>query len=192
MRFLVFIGAGVVVLLAGIWFFMVKTVTVKGEEVKGAEELREERFGEHRRFIASADSIKLFSVATPPRKGPLGEEILEYQTYGKVEISDRGVFGKVADDLYERVYGGQGNWMVACFSPRHCLKVVKAEQQRWFLICFQCSQIRIYGVDETDDLGSINLKRKVEPSQLLNTLLDEAGIPREPSPSAKAGESDRS
>jgi hypothetical protein len=68
--------------------------------------------------------------------------------------------------------------VIACFEPRHGLILHNADGTSIeFLICFQCYQVKDWGLSE--DLGKAlgSFSSTLRPQ--LNKLLDAQGIPRE-------------
>ena len=148
-----------------------------------ADQLREERFGDHGQFLREADRLEIYSVASTgpsifPEESPTKNEFHGFKIYGKTQTKDRPKIEAIWSDVYDRIYSASGDSYTYCFWPRHAIRAFCADGVRDYLICFECNHLYVYPDHSNDEYERIGLE-SVSGSLTLNTLLDDARIPRE-------------
>jgi hypothetical protein len=90
---------------------------------------------------------------------------------GEVAIAARADQRTVATDLERGITFWVGDRM-ACFEPRHGVRVTDGDVTYDFLICFECMTVVVYSDDEP--IGSIGITRS---PNTLNELLSRSDVP---------------
>ena len=148
-----------------------------------ADQLREERFGDHGQFLREADRLEIYSVAstgpsTYPEDSPTKDEFHGFKIYGKTQIEHRPNIEAIWSEVHDRIYSASGDSYTYCFWPRHAIRAFCADGARDYLICFECNHLYVYPDPSNDEYERIGLEA-VAGSLVLNTVLDDARIPRE-------------
>jgi hypothetical protein len=63
---------------------------------------------------------------------------------GIAHVTDLKEIQRLTDSLGKAIDAGKS--IAACFSPRHALRIKKADGQIDIVVCFQCSAVRVYGL----------------------------------------------
>lgn len=135
--------------------------------------------------LDKADEIVLRSInpkhTAKPGFGGASPELDDYPVFGETKLckEDRkrvvASFRSAAADLAEANKKANGVGGVGCFIPRHALRLKHKEATYDLLICFQCSNVRIYkDGEETEGVGILN--RDGKHSKVLNDVLTAAKI----------------
>ena len=156
----------------------------------GAEQLRKERFGDHGQFLREADRLEIYSIAstgpsTYPEESLTKDEFHGFKIYGKTQTEHRSNIKAIWSEVYDRIYSAPGESYTYCFWPRHAIRAFCADGARDYLICFECNHLYVYPDLSNDEHERTGLET-VSGSLTLNTLLDDARIPRERPESTKA------
>jgi len=127
--------------------------------------------------FVDANNLTLYSIdgnnITMPRDQPIeGDDFHGCPVLGKVDISDptrrKAIVEALAAGISEIPME-----VKACFWPHHAIRAEKNGQTIDCLICFYCSNFRIYSGDTITEGGQITHA----PEKLLNQYLTEAGVP---------------
>lgn len=121
-------------------------------------------------------AIKLEVLSLDPakfdEKGKEPEFFQGYRVMGRIEIPKSERFDALRDSLIAGVAPAS---MLRCFSPRHGVRVVTKKRTMDLVMCFECGRTVVVGLPEQDPPLSVDFIN----SDLLNKILDEAGIPRD-------------
>ncbi|MHC5537639.1 hypothetical protein ACYOEI_05345 [Singulisphaera rosea] len=94
-----------------------------------------------------------------------------YPVLGKVEIASAERRSEVIQAL-RRSTQDLDHGFARCFWPRHALRAERDGKAVDYVICFQCSWIKVFQGDEVTDIVT-----NKDPQELLNGYLKEAAIP---------------
>lgn len=128
--------------------------------------------------IRLADDIELLSLAPSEGIGATDGPFHGYEILGTMPITPNR--STLAAAIGAAVALSQPR-MVACFNPRHGLRIKRAGELTDVVICFECSTLYV-------ERGTSSERFNIEdpPEALLNSWLDSAGIPRA-APSSTSG-----
>ena len=120
------------------------------------------------------DSFELLSIN--PR--PMGYDYLGFHSYavlGKTIVTEPSVQRRIARSVR---WGARLNYVpppfgLACFSPRHAIRVTHGESTTDFLICFHCRHVWVYGCYPQN----WNFDICGFPESTLDEILTKAGVP---------------
>lgn len=148
-----------------------------------ADQLREQRFGDHGRFLREADRLEIYSIASTgpssyPAEEPTNEEFHGFKIYGETLTEHGPDIETIWSELDDRIYSGPGSSYTYCFWPRHAIRAFCNDGARDYLICFECDHLYVYPDPASDEYERIGLE-DAPGSLTLNTLLDDARVPRE-------------
>jgi hypothetical protein len=94
-----------------------------------------------------------------------------YTVLGKTAV--KGDLAKKVREAIEKGASENNDKKGACFHPRHGIRISTAKTSYDLVICFQCLQIEVYEGDKEITL----VLTSGSPSDLLNKVLTDAGIP---------------
>ena len=122
--------------------------------------------------IGAAESVELLSL--DPKETMIGNgkgPFHGFDVLGSVALSteDRNA---VADSVAAAIRASEPR-LVACFFPRHGLRIHRGEASEDVVICFECATA-YFG--SAEPLQRINIEESAE--SVLNALLDRANVPR--------------
>lgn len=126
--------------------------------------------------LADADKLTLYSFdgsdfLFASQKPSAEGEFYGCPVLGKVEIADQRRRKAIVDAVGVGIRGGR--FVASCFWPHHAIRAEKDGQSVDYIICFYCSNFRIYsGKSVTGGGATTNVSEK-----LLNRYLTEAGVP---------------
>ena len=126
--------------------------------------------------IRVADGIDLLSLEPGENVGATSGTFHRYEILGAVPVAlvNRSV---LAEALGEAVAASRPR-MVACFLPRHALRIRAAGAATDVVICFECSTLYV-----KREGSSQRFNVESSPETLLDSWLDAAGVARAVSPS---------
>jgi len=120
--------------------------------------------------LEKAEKVELYSLE--PR-GAKGKDLFhDYTVLGKVELKDK------ADraDAVKAVAGALGVGSGAkCFDPRHGMRLVRGGKSVDLVICFRCSNVRVYGLTANDK--SVRVTTAKTAQEALDKILSGANVP---------------
>jgi hypothetical protein len=148
-----------------------------------ADQLREQRFGDHGHFLREANRLEIYSIAstgpsTNPEEPPTNDEFHGFKVYGKTLTEHRPEIEAIWSEVHDRIYSEPGDSYTYCFWPRHAIRAFSDDGARDYLICFECDHLYVYPDSSSDKYERIGLE-EAPGSLTLNTLLDDARVPRE-------------
>jgi hypothetical protein len=123
------------------------------------------------------DTFELISIS--PRS--MGYAYLGFHGYpvlGKTTVTDASAQRRIARSIR---WGARLNWVpppfgLACFSPRHAIRVTHGQSTTDFLICFHCRHVEVYG----NHPENWNFDICGFPESTLDEILQKAGVPLAP------------
>jgi|GEM_PF-4229656 len=132
-------------------------------------------------FLREAERIEVLSLASDgvpmPEVGASQGDFYGYQIYGATAVSDPALIENVWSDVTKRIADDNSS-SVMCFNPRHGIRAFKGDEQRDFVICFECESIRIHNPKSSQPRLYVPLTSASAPLAM-DELLDAASIPRE-------------
>lgn len=125
--------------------------------------------------IRAADSIDLLSLATADGIGPTNGPFHGYEILGTLPVpaANRST---LADTLSDAVADSPPR-LVACFYPRHGLRIRAGSTITDVIICFECSTLYVKREGTSERFNVEN-----SPEALVNSWLDVSGIKRTAGP----------
>ncbi len=113
----------------------------------------------------------------------------DYPILGSVTIDGEGAAGRWVQFLRDQIV--PGGMFLCDFMPRHGFRLATADVDVDILMCFRCSQLKVFGGGKIDTADNPIFSQAVEAQ--LNRLFDKRGIERDlPAVSSPSGEGGRS
>ena len=91
--------------------------------------------------LYSIDSRPFFKSKGTVHKGEIGN----WPILGKIDITDAVVRLGLAD-VFVAAASMPGDYQVACFVPRHAIRIMHAGKNVDFIICFECGNVNVDGI----------------------------------------------
>jgi hypothetical protein len=125
--------------------------------------------------LAAANKLTLYSIDgtlhDPNEHRPAAAEYFQkYPVLGKVEITSAKARGEIVRAL-KRGTEGVDHGFARCFWPRHALRAEQNGKSVEYVVCFECSWIKVFTDSEVQDVVT-----NADAQELLNRRLREAGI----------------
>jgi hypothetical protein len=126
--------------------------------------------GKSKAILERADEFQLLSLEPRFQRGSKPDDFHGYKVLGAMPIRDAKTRKRFVAAFEKGITQNDGV-IAACFNPRHGIIVTRNGQQADFVICFECFQFQVYGVDHgTFSIGD-------SPRELFNQALRDAQIP---------------
>lgn len=129
------------------------------------------------RELENADQYELLSLypyLSGPLTGPLpssAEFFYGHWVLGRTLVGDPAMRRKLNDALREGAKQSDGR-MMACFNPRHAIRVRHGSQVTDFVICFECRQVEVF----RDGKQIAFFLTSASPQATFDQVLKDAGI----------------
>jgi len=94
---------------------------------------------------------------------------------GELKVPDSATRQKLNVALRSGVSGSDGR-MMACFNPRHVIRVTHAGVMTDYVICFECLQIQVW----RNDKMVAHILTSDSPGPVFDDILQKAGVPLAP------------
>lgn len=123
----------------------------------------------------SVQSVVLYSLEPSSPNGnakPDARAFHGHAILGELPINDPAQRKKLFAAFRRGVADHDGT-LAACFTPRHGLRIVREKTTLDLVICFQCSQVKVY----ENGVPSETILISTSPRTLFNDTLLDAGIP---------------
>ncbi len=119
------------------------------------------------RALSHADSYELLSLQ--PQLS--GADYFNHEVLGRISITDEATRGKLNRALQSGIRNSDGS-MMACFMPRHGIRVTHGNVTTDFVICFECRQVRMW---QGGMLVAV-FPTTGDPQQVFDQVLRDAGV----------------
>lgn len=124
--------------------------------------------------VESATLYSIDGTDHGPSEAPSGAEKFHgFPVLGKIDLIDPGVRRDVLRALNEGVK--QGGVFAKCFWPRHGLRAVSGGKQVDYVVCFACTQMRVYAEGSNPNGKEVTISKY--PRETFNRVLNNAGVP---------------
>jgi hypothetical protein len=126
--------------------------------------------GKSKAILERADQFQLLSLEPGFQRESKPDDFHGYKVLGDTPIRDAETRKRIVA-AFEKGIAENSGMIAACFNPRHGISATRNGQQADFVICFECAQFHVYGVDHGTFLvdGS--------PRELFDQVLRDAQIP---------------
>ncbi|MDB5298582.1 MAG: hypothetical protein JWO87_245 [Phycisphaerales bacterium] len=123
------------------------------------------------RALADADQYEVLSLRPYPWK----PDFYNHEILGRMTVTDTTIRQRLNAALQSGVRESDGTRM-ACFNPRHGIRVTRAGETTDFVICFECRQVQVWrgGKKITFFLTSAS------PQPVFDEVLQKANVPLAP------------
>lgn len=126
---------------------------------------------EVRQALQDAETMELISLQ--PERDASADGFHDWKVLGRTKIDGSRERSRIASSVLKGISESDGS-VAACFNPRHGIRVVVKEQTIDLVLCFQCSQIKVYrGVGDAKE--SVLTAKTAEVK--LDAILKDAGVP---------------
>jgi hypothetical protein len=99
-------------------------------------------------------------------------EFYNHRVLGRTTVSDPATRKKLNAGLRAGARESDGSRM-ACFSPRHGIRVTERGRVTDFVICFECRQVRVY----RDGVNVASFLTSASPQGVFDDVLRREGVP---------------
>ncbi|MDB5333036.1 MAG: hypothetical protein JWP03_4187 [Phycisphaerales bacterium] len=120
------------------------------------------------RALADADRYELLSL----RPFPFKPEFYNHEILGRTTVTDAATRQRLNAALQSGVRESDGTAM-ACFNPRHGIRVTRAGETTDFLICFECRQVQVW----RDGKKIATFLTSASPQSVFDEVLQKAHVP---------------
>jgi hypothetical protein len=126
-----------------------------------------------REALDKAEGVTLLSL-DPDEKAGVGAPVQfhDWKVLGKTEVKDKAARAKLIAALVKGA-NQKGVEAAKCFEPRHGLQFTRGGKTVDLVICFQCSQVRVY-VNGSRGEGFLIAN---SPQPAFDQVLKDAGVP---------------
>ena len=124
------------------------------------------------RALSAAETYELISLEPDMRTAtPSGIRYHNHAVLGSTPITDPATRRRLNDALQAGVRASDGTVM-ACFNPRHGIRVTRGGVVSEFVICFECRQVQVYR-------GEVKLYflTSNSPEKVFDEVLQSANVP---------------
>jgi hypothetical protein len=131
--------------------------------------------GDSRQVLEGADQFILLSLDPKRLVDSQGVDAFhEYRIVGQTLISDPNRRAELIASLYDGI--AEGDDLARCFDPHHGIRAVQGKSTLDLVICFLCSQMRVYFTDSNTTVcrGS---DIAGQPAATFDRIVREAGVP---------------
>lgn len=117
-------------------------------------------------ILERADQFQLLSLEPRFQRESTPDDFHGYRVLGAMPIRDAKTRKRLVA-AFEKGIAGNDGVLAACFNPRHGIIVTRNDQQADLVICFECFQFQVHGVDH----GTFSISDS--PRELFNQVLRE-------------------
>jgi hypothetical protein len=126
--------------------------------------------------LESPDQLTLYSIDPRTSKDETRETFHRYPVLGKIEMTDPAQRKEIVEAMQAGITTSE-LVVMACFEPRHAIRVVKQGQTLDLVICFECRAVDL----EPRPIEPRSVPITRAPQKVLDRYLADAGIPLAPS-----------
>jgi hypothetical protein len=124
------------------------------------------------RALSTAETYELISLEPDMRTAtPSGVRYYNHGVLGSTSITDPATRRRLNDALQAGVRSSDGTVM-ACFNPRHGIRVTRGGVVSEFVVCFECRQVRVYRDGKT-----YHFLTSDSPQKVFDAVLKSANVP---------------
>jgi hypothetical protein len=129
-----------------------------------------------RKALRDAESFELLSIDPERQRSPPAGHFHGYKVLGKTKVEDAAGRAELVTALEKGATEGRDP--AHCFNPRHAIRVTSGDKTSDFLICFECSQVKVLETETTSvDHPDARFLISRSPQPEFDQALRDAGLP---------------
>jgi len=129
-----------------------------------------------RKALRDAESFELLSIDPERLRSPPDGHFHGYKVLGRTKIEDAAGRAKLVTALEKGATEGRDP--ASCFNPRHAIRATSSGKTSDFLICFECSQVKVLETETTSvDRPDARFLISRSPQPEFDQALRDAGLP---------------